>query len=72
MIEITDLALASYYKMMGKKLVKITKIKQSPNRQASFTFDMDYDEHSDMSLEYVNSDFARYDEAQRQLKKLIH
>ena len=71
MVEITDLALAAFYYMRGKSIVDRKRNPKNRN-QWIFVFAMSDEEHSAMSLEFANSDFRRYDDSQRTLKKLIH
>ena len=71
MIEITDLALAAYYYLRNKSIVDRKRSPKNRN-QWIFVFAMSEEEHHVMSLEFANSEFRRYDDAQRMLKKLVH
>jgi hypothetical protein len=65
-METKDLALAAYLRMKGFKLCDIRKV----DGEFAFQFE-DTAEIYKASLEYVNSDFARFEAAMRGLKKLI-
>ena len=71
MIEITDLALAAFYYMKNKQIVEV-KVNPRNKSQKIFVFGITPEEHSVLSLEFANSEFRKYDDAQRILKKLIH
>jgi hypothetical protein len=65
-METKDLALAAYLRMKGFKLSDIKKV----DGEFAFLFEDDAQIYK-ASLEYVNSDYARFEAAMRGLKKLI-
>jgi len=71
MVEITDLALAAYYYMKKKQIIEV-KVNPRNKSQKIFVFGITPEEHAVLSLEFANSEFRAYDDAQRILKKLIH
>jgi hypothetical protein len=64
----SDLSLAAFLMMKG--LVLLDANKNGPRFQ--FVFD-DFDKKADMlSIEYINSEFSKFDNSVRTLKKLLY
>jgi hypothetical protein len=64
----SDIALAAYLMMRGVKLI-------SADRQGgkfTFTFDDKNNLANSTSIEYLSSDFPRFDAAMRHLKKMLY
>jgi hypothetical protein len=62
-----DLAFSAYMKMMGYRLIK-------SNRQKTkyvFSFEIGSEDGDSLKVEFVNSDFLRYYNELRSLKKLL-
>lgn len=63
----SDIALAAYLKLKGLKLVRCS-------REDKFVFEFEdpTGEAQALALEFINSDFRRYDDEMRSLKKIIY
>jgi len=63
----SDLALAAYLKLNGLKFVK-------GNRDGKFQFVFEDPENKaeDLAIEFVNSEFRKFDDEIRSLKKIIY
>lgn len=67
-MQTTDIALAAYLRLKGYTLKGIV-----PKEDNTFVFVFEDDDGIEKRvIEFVNSDFARFDAALRSLKKLIH
>ncbi len=62
-----DLAFSAYMKMKGHKLIKSDRQKS----KYIFSFDIGSDEEESLKVEFVNSDFLKYYNELRNLKKLF-
>jgi len=65
----SDLALAAFMKLRGRKLVSAGK-----SASGKFRFDFQDDDEACLSLaiEFVNGEFSAYDAHVRSLKKALH
>ena len=61
-----DLALAAYLKMKGLPIVRASR----RGRDFEFTFRDPEEQWDTLTVEFVNSECSRYDDAMRSLKKL--
>lgn len=67
--ETSDLALAAYLTFRGLRLVSAKKL---PSGRFQFVIDDEKGEADALSLEYFSSDFCRFDNQVRSLKKLLY
>ena len=67
--ETSDLALAAYLTFKGMKLLSAKKL---PSGRFQFVIADDKGEADALSLEYFSSDFCRFDNQVRSLKKLLY
>lgn len=67
--ETSDLALASYLTFRGLKLISAQKL---PSGKFQFIIDNPDGNADQLSLEYFSSDFCKFDNQVRSLKKLIY
>ena len=65
----SDLSLAAYLSMKGLALKKATKV---ANGRFEFTLEDPNDIGESLSLEYINSDFSKFDNQIRLVKKLLY
>lgn len=63
----SDLAVAAYLKFKGLKLIECGR-----GDKFNFVFEDMENEAEVLALEFVNSDFSKYDDAMRSLKKMIY
>ena len=64
----SDIALAAYLKLQGMRLVECDQ----EGRKFRFVFD-DYDGNGEkFALDFVNSEFRKYDDEMRSLKKVLY
>ena len=68
MYKTSDLGFAAFLMIKGIKLVSATK----QQGRFCFEFDNQLDQINTLSVEYLNSEFPRYDNAVRTLKKLLY
>lgn len=68
-ITTTDLGLAAYLKFRG---LPIKHVDRSNPRQVSLTFEDELNLGQQLQLEYMNSDFMRYNAEFRAIIRLIH
>ncbi len=66
---ISDLSVAAYLSMRGLKLIKAVK---SSSGKFEFIFDDLNNEAEDLTLEYFNSEFCKFDNSIRTIKKLLY
>jgi hypothetical protein len=64
----SDIALAAYLKLKGMRLVECGK----DGQKFRFVFEDPDSEGAELALEFVNSDFRRYDDEIRSLKKVLY
>jgi len=64
----SDIALAAYLKLKGMILVECGK----DGQKFRFVFEDPGDQGEQFALEFVNSDFRRYDDEIRSLKKVLY
>ena len=62
-----DLAFSAYLKLQGYPLIKSNGNKS----KAAFVFDIGSEEASELKVEFINSEFLKYYNELRNLKKLI-
>ena len=67
--ETSDLALAAYLTFRGLKLISAKKL---PSGRFQFVIEDDQGQADALSLEYFSSDFCRFDNQVRSLKKLLY
>jgi hypothetical protein len=67
--ETSDLALAAYLTFRGLKLISAKKL---PSGRFQFVIADDDNKADALSLEYFSSDFCRFDNQVRSLKKLLY
>ena len=67
--ETSDLALAAYLTFKGLKLISAKKLQSG---RFQFVIDDTNGEADSLSLEYFSSDFCRFDNQVRSLKKLLY
>jgi len=65
----SDLALASYLMMKELKLISASRVQGG---RFEFIFDDPNQHAQSLAVEYVNSDFCRFDNHVRNLKKIIY
>ena len=62
-----DLAFSAYLKMKGYQIIKLNQNKS----KSSFTFAVDGEDAKCLKMEFVNSEFLKYYNEFRNLKKLL-
>jgi len=67
--ETSDLALAAYLTFRGLRLISAKKL---PSGRFQFVIADENSEADALSLEYFSSDFCRFDNQVRSLKKLLY
>jgi len=65
----SDLALAGFLMMRGLKLLDASRISGG---RFNFVFDDPNSEGTSLAVEYVNSEFCKFDNHVRNLKKIIY
>lgn len=65
----SDIALAAYMKLKGMLLVECGRDSQ---KKFHFVFEDPDSQGAKLALEFVNSDFRRYDDEIRSLKKVLY
>ena len=64
----SDLSLSAFLVMRGLKLVSAQKV----SGRFEFVFSDDLNEADSLAIEYINSEFCKFDNHVRSLKKLLY